>query len=146
MDAFGLIKPHVHPGLSAIDTLVDAIADTRAVPRISFPRANPDDRRVGLKHRDRADGCHRLLVKQRPPGDPAVNRLPNTSGSRPDKYRVWVGLKSNEVCNAPAHPCRPYASGFHPRKKGGIKLCEETEWKEKEPETKRNPEILPECH
>ena len=58
-------EAHVREGLAAIGRLIDAFAPTGGLPVVRLTGADPDEVRVGLRDRDRADGEEALVLEQR---------------------------------------------------------------------------------
>ena len=72
------------PGGAAVDRLEDplALGDVRA--HVGLAGADVEHPRVRRRHRQRPDRAHRLLVEDRPPGAPGVDRLPDAAVDRPE--------------------------------------------------------------
>src|SRR5205085_927084 len=86
-DALGILQPHVGPVLAAVGGFVNAITDGGAIARPRFASTNPNSFRSRGINRDRTDGLHWLLVKDRLISRATVFRLPNTSAGGADVNR-----------------------------------------------------------
>jgi hypothetical protein len=72
----GLCEPHVPPGLTAVDRLVDAVAPRRALSVVRLARAGPHDVAVGRRDGDIANRERSArLVEHGLPGDAVVHGL-----------------------------------------------------------------------
>ncbi|MDQ7052600.1 MAG: hypothetical protein Q9P14_06815 [candidate division KSB1 bacterium] len=126
MDFLGAGQPQVLPGLAAIQAFVQAVAHAAAVARVTLTGAHPDNVRVGLKHRHRADGRHRLVVEQRLPSDPAVGGFPQAAGCGADIDDIRIAHHPFHSRHAAAHARRPDGTGFHAFKQLGIELSKDS--------------------
>ena len=86
----GLVEPEFLPRAAAVLGAIDAAADAGRVARVAFAAADPDDVRVALVDRDRADRRAVLVVEDRREALAAVGRLPHAAarGTDPDGRRV----------------------------------------------------------
>ena len=75
----GQLEAHVAEGAAAILALVDAIAIRNAALIIVFAGAHPDDRRILGVDRDPTDGIRSIVVENRSPGGPVVDRQENVA-------------------------------------------------------------------
>ena len=74
------LLPDVLPGLAGVGGLVDAVADGDVAADVGLAGADVDDVRVRRGDGDGADGRGRLVVEDRPEGQPAVGGLPDAAG------------------------------------------------------------------
>ena len=89
-DVMGVFEAHVGPRLARVDRLVDPVAPVGAARGGVLARADPDDLRIGVGHRDIADRDDGLIVEDRRPADAVVHRLPEAArtGRRVDRVRL----------------------------------------------------------
>src|SRR5207249_11460578 len=67
-------SPDVLPGLPGVLGLVDAIAGGDVAADVGLAGTDVDHVGIGRRHDKGANGLHRLIVEDRPPVDPAVDR------------------------------------------------------------------------
>ena len=67
VNALGSLKADIGPCLAAIERFEHAAADRGRIADITLARADPDNVRIGLVDRHRANRGHRLIVKHRCP-------------------------------------------------------------------------------
>src|SRR5262249_35426956 len=66
-----------------------------------FAGPNPDHIGLRLRDRDITDGRHRLVVKHRLPGKPAIYRLPHSARRCTRVYDVRVALDHGVIVGTP---------------------------------------------
>ena len=101
------LKPHVPPGVSTVDGLVDAVAPAGRLPVLRFAGADPDQVRVRLVEGHVADGARGLVVEDRRPRGAVILGLPDAARARADVEDLRLRLHHGEVGDAPAHERGP---------------------------------------
>ncbi len=81
-DVLGAFEPHPGPARTAVSALIYPVPETHAALAVVFARSHPDDLRIAGIDRDRPDRVGTLLVEDRLPGGPGVDRLPDAPRSR----------------------------------------------------------------
>ena len=76
-----LLDPDVLPGLTGVGGAIDAVAFGNVAARIRFTGSHIDHVGIRWCDRDRTGRRDRLLVENRLPFKPAVNRLPHPTRS-----------------------------------------------------------------
>ena len=102
-DVMGVGEAHVLPGLAAVGGLVNAVAPGRTLAIVGFAGADPDDRRIGRRDGDVADGGDAFLVEDRLPGGAIVGGFPDAAGSHADKNNIRIAFDDCEIVDAAAH-------------------------------------------
>ncbi len=108
----GVREAHVFPGAAAVETQVDArpVADVPAADVLA--RAHPDRVRIVGIDRDAADRVGVLVVEDRFPGRPRVDRLPDAAAADADVPGALVVRVDRDIGDSPRHECRPDAAHF----------------------------------
>ena len=79
-DVVGLLEAQVGPGGAAVHGFVDAVAPGGALPVVGLAGADVEDRRVGGREREIADGGIGLILEDGLPGVAAVDGLEDAAG------------------------------------------------------------------
>ena len=130
-DVLAALEPHVPPGVSAVDGLVDAVAPAGRLPVLRLPGADPDQVRVRLVEGDVADGARGLVVEDRRPRGAVVPGLPDAARAGADEEDLRLRLDHREVRDAAAHERGPELAVLEMREGGlerglgvGMRGCE----------------------
>ena len=103
-------EAHVLPRLAAIDRLVGAVAVADRVARVVLASANPDDVRIRLRNRNRADRNDLLTIELVFEGDAIIGRLEKTTRCRRRPPSARLLLVDGKPDDAASHRCRPNAA------------------------------------
>ena len=74
-------QSHMLPGGAGIDGFIDPVTVRIIAPRLGVAGGDVNNVRVGRRNGNVTDSAHRLAVKNRKPGDAAIGRFPDTTGS-----------------------------------------------------------------
>jgi len=119
-DVLGVLQAHVLPGLTAIETSVDAIAVADVSAADVLAGTDPDGIRIVRIERQTTDGVRLLAVENGFPGRARVLGLPDSSTTDRDVPRGGlVGMKRH-VGDATRHQGRPDAPQLEPGKGLGL--------------------------
>src|SRR6185312_12114556 len=89
------VETDVLPRLSAVSGFINAIAIRQVGTEIGFTGAYIDDRRIRLRHGNRANRRNGLAVKGRLPGDAAIRGLPHATAYTTEIVNVWLAFNSS---------------------------------------------------
>src|SRR6266545_655574 len=118
-DLLAVGKPHVFPGLPAVQRLVDAVAHGEIRPLEAL--AASDIENLGIRGGDgeRANRARLLPVKERRPDAAVIGRLPDASVVDADVEDIRPARHTRRPDRAPA-PERPDAAPAHLGEESGI--------------------------
>ena len=102
-DVVGLLEAEVRPGGAGVHRLVDAIAPRGALAIVGLAGADVEDRRIGGREGEVADGGIGLVVEDGLPGIAAVDGLEDSAGGGADVDDARIGFDDGEVVDASAH-------------------------------------------
>jgi hypothetical protein len=105
-DRLRLLQADVREGLSAVDRLVDAVAERRRLAVVRLARADVDDVRIGRMDRDVADRCAAVGLEHRRERGAVVVRLEHAARRVADVDDVRIRLGHRDIVDASAHACR----------------------------------------
>ncbi len=108
-----VVKPEVRPGFARVQAFVHAVAAGLTVARVAFAGAHPNHVRIGLGDGHRADGCHRLLIKNRLPVDAAAGGFPQATRGCADVDDVGLAQHHIDGGDSTAHARRTNAARLH---------------------------------
>ena len=111
-DVLGLLQAHVLPSLACIDGLVNAVAPRGALAVIGLAASDPNNRRIGRRDGDVANGGDPFFVEDRFPGGAVVGGFPNAAGGCAHVDDVRIALDHGEIIDAAAHDRRPNLAKF----------------------------------
>src|SRR6185437_8946673 len=107
VDVVGVREPHVLPRAAAVGGFPYPVAPGNALPVVAFPRSQPHQVRVALRHRHRAHRHQPVVLELRRERAAPVRRLPQPPVRRGDIEDRRVGLIRREIGDAPRHRRRP---------------------------------------
>ena len=99
-DRLGRLQAHVRERLAAVRGFVDAVAPGDAVADAFLARSDPDDMGVVLEEGHVADRSRAVLVEDRLPGRPGVDRLEDAAGGAGDQDGGEVPVQGFECRDA----------------------------------------------
>src|SRR5262249_17295892 len=100
-DVFGFFEADLAETASAVFGLVDSVTVADAALAVAFARAYPDHRRVFRIERDRANRIRAVIVENRRPRGPGVDRLPHATRCDGDEIFRAVIRIDGERYHAP---------------------------------------------
>ena len=110
-DMAAVAQPHVGPGFAAVGALVHPVTPRRTLPVRALPGPDPDDRRVALVKRNRADRVGALVLEDGRQRDAVVARLEHAAGRGRDVELDRVRLRDGQVHDPAAHHRRADVAG-----------------------------------
>ena len=119
-DHLAVPEPGVGPGGAPVGRAVDPVTPARAVAVVGLAGADPDDLRVGGRHRHRADGGHGFLLEDRLEGPAVVGGLHEPPGGEAHVESERILGVVGHVRDSPAHHRRPDAPGLERRQGHGV--------------------------
>src|SRR5262249_53465892 len=140
-DRLRLGQPELREGFSAVDRLVDAVAEGRGLAIVRFAGSDIYDAGVRRVNGDVADRCRAVAFEDGLERDRVVFRLEDASGRITDINDVGVGFRYRDVVDPAAHAGRPDRAEMKGREQrvvrrvdrklslaGGPGLREDNEW------------------
>ena len=105
-DVVRVAQAQMRPRAPAVERLVDAIAERRALTVVGLARADPDDVRIRGRHRDVADRRDALAIEERRPGRAGVGRFPQPARRMARRRSSTPCAVHLDVIDAAAHDGR----------------------------------------